>query len=253
MLILAVLWLPLALPLYGLGRQAPWASTIALLLLYVEFLALLSWWGKHVYQSSTLFQRYGLSWSRSNGRECLLGIGLGLISLVGLFVIQGELGWLEWQGLPQGDVIWQGAVVALAIGLAEEVLFRGWLWDELRRDYPFRTSLWVNSLLFAALHFIKPLTEVLRTAWQFPGLVLLAMIMIRAKGASHDRLGLSIGLHAGLVWGYYLVKVGQWVHYTGQVPLWVTGIDHNPLMGASGLLCLAGLLGVMTVCDRGHA
>lgn len=252
MLILAILWLPLAVPLYSLGRQTSWASSIALLLLYIEFLVLLSWWGKQVYQSPALLQRYGLIWNRANGRDCLLGITLGFLSLVSLFAIQGRLGWLEWQALPQETVIWQGAVVALAIGFAEELLFRGWLWDELRRDYPFRTSLWVNSLLFAALHFIKPLTEVLRTAWQFPGLVLLAMIMIRAKGASHDRLGLSIGLHAGLVWGYYLVNVGQWVRYTGQVPPWVTGIDQNPLMGASGLLCLAGLLWVTTVCDRSY-
>lgn len=252
LLILAALWLPLALPLYYFGRGTAWASAVALILLYLEFWGLLTWWGQRVYQSSAIFQRYGLVRSRTNVLECGLGIGLGLASLMGLFVIQASLGWVEWRSLPRGVVIWQGAMVALAIGFAEELLFRGWLWDELRRDYRFGPSLWVNSLIFAGLHFIKPLAEILRTAWQFPGLVMLAMIMIRAKGASRNRLGLSIGLHAGLVWGYYLVNVGQWVRYTGQVPAWVTGIDQNPLMGASGLICLAMLLWLLTKCDRGH-
>lgn len=251
-LFLAVLWLPLALPLYSLGRNTTWASPLALLLLYVEFLLLVAWWGKRVYQSAALFRRYGLVWNRTNGQECLIGLGLGLGSLLGLFLIQAVLGWLVWRSLPRWAVIGEGLLVGLAIGFAEELLFRGWLWDELRRDYSFKTSLWVNSLIFATLHFIKPLAEILRTAWQFPGLVMLAMIMIRAKGATHHRLGLSIGLHAGLVWGYYLVSVGQWVRYTGQVPPWVTGVDQNPLMGASGLGCLALLLWLITKRDRGH-
>ncbi|WP_448561664.1 CPBP family intramembrane glutamic endopeptidase [Trichothermofontia sp.] len=251
--LLALLWLPLALPLYSLGRNTTWASPLALLLLYGEFVLLIAGWGRWVYQLPSLLQRYGLVWSRPNGQEYLLGLGLGLISLIGLFVLQGGLGWLVWRSLPSWPIIGEGALVGLAIGFAEELLFRGWLWDELRRDYSFNTSLWTNSLIFATLHFIKPLAEILRTAWQFPGLVMLAMIMIRAKGASHNRLGLSIGLHAGLVWGYYLVNVGQWVRYTGQVPPWVTGIDQNPLMGASGLCCLALLLWLITGRDRGHA
>ncbi|UZQ54872.1 CPBP family intramembrane metalloprotease [Trichothermofontia sichuanensis B231] len=251
-LLLAMLWLPFALPLYYFGHHTVWASPLALLLLYVEFLLLVAWWGKRVYQSSGLFRQYGLVWTRSNGQEYLMGLGLGLGSLLGLFLIQAALGWLVWRSPPSWRVIAEGLLLGGAIGFAEELLFRGWLWDELRRDYSFKISLWVNSLIFATLHFIKPLAEILRTAWQFPGLVMLAMIMIRAKGATHHRLGLSMGLHAGLVWGYYLVSVGQWVRYTGQVPPWVTGVDHNPLMGASGLGCLALLLWLITQRDRGQ-
>lgn len=55
------------------------------------------------------------------------------------------------------------------------------------------------------------------------------------------RLSLPIGLHAGLVGGYYLINVGQLIEYTGRVPTWITGIDRNPLAGLLGLILL-GLL-----------
>jgi uncharacterized protein len=59
--------------------------------------------------------------------------------------------------------------------------------------------------------------------------------------ASKDRLGLSIGFHTGIVWGYYIINVGELVRYSGSVPDWVTGINGNPLAGAIGLLFLSVL------------
>jgi hypothetical protein len=59
--------------------------------------------------------------------------------------------------------------------------------------------------------------------------------------ASKNRLGLSIGLHAGLVWGYYIINIGELVRYSGSVPDWVTGVNGNPLAGAIGLLFLSVL------------
>jgi len=133
----------------------------------------------------------------------------------------------------------------MALGTAEELLFRGWLWDELRRDYSFRISLGVNTLIFATLHFLKPLEAMVKSLPQFPGLVLLGLILIWAKQRSQGKLGLSIGLHAGLVWGYYLINVGNLVTYTGVVPDWVTGVGKNPLAGLVGLGFLGVTAGIM--------
>jgi len=101
--------------------------------------------------------------------------------------------------LPQ--VILEGLIVALGIGFAEELLFRGWLLDELQRDYRPRVALWVDALIYAALHFIKPLAEILRTLPGFPALLLLGLTFVWAKRSHRSRLGLPIGLHSGLVWG----------------------------------------------------
>ncbi|MEO1404782.1 MAG: CPBP family intramembrane glutamate endopeptidase, partial [Cyanobacteria bacterium J06635_1] len=69
------------------------------------------------------------------------------------------------------------------------------------------------------------------------------------KGSRWQRnrtnLGLPIGLHAGLVWGYYLANVGDLTQLTGRVPAWVTGIDGNPLAGLVGLTMLSRLAAIL--------
>jgi hypothetical protein len=54
-------------------------------------------------------------------------------------------------------------------------------------------------------------------------------------------LGLPIGLHGGLVWGYYIISVGGKVQYSGRVPDLVLGIDQNPLAGLTGLIFLSAI------------
>jgi hypothetical protein len=62
----------------------------------------------------------------------------------------------------------------------------------------------------------------------------------------HDRLGICIGIHGGLVWGYYILNVGNLLQYTKTVPDWITGIDGNPIAGILGLIFLYLLLVWMT-------
>jgi len=248
LLLLLLIWLPLAVPIYLWVKDSDWVSILTMAGLYVEFIVLLRLWGKQVYADPNLLQRYGLILTRQNGLELLWGLGIGVTSLLALFAIEGGLGWLFW-AIPSQTLPWlivEGLLVALGVGFAEELLFRGWLLDELQRDYSLSLALGANSALFAIAHFIRPLEAVRETWPQFAGLVMLGLVLVWAKratgyGEELGRLGLPVGLHGGLVWGYYLVNVGGWVTYSSQVPEWVTGIDGNPLAGAMGLGCLGAI------------
>ena len=136
-------------------------------------------------------------------------------------------------------IVVEGLLSALGIGFAEELFFRGWILEELQRDYTREISAWINAVIFALAHFIKPLAEILRTFVTFPALVVLGLTLVWAKWKGGDRLGMSIGLHAGLVWGYYILNIGQLLQYTEKVPVWVTGIDGNPIAGLMGLFFLS--------------
>lgn len=254
--VLLLLWVPLAAPIYWLLTDQNLISIVTMTLLYFEFIGLVRWWGQWVYQQSQILRRYGLQFTQQMGRELLQGMAIAYSTLFVMFGLEGVLGWLQWQA-PSWQllrIIPEGCLVALGIGFAEELFFRGWLLDELERDYRPQTSLWANSLIFASLHFIKPLAEILRTWTNFPALVLLGMTLVWAKRSTrshpyspdpnveaeqksrgYGRLGLPIGLHAGLVGGYYIVNVGQLMQYSGRVPAWITGIDGNPLAGVMGL------------------
>ncbi|MFM7615831.1 MAG: type II CAAX prenyl endopeptidase Rce1 family protein, partial [Synechococcales cyanobacterium] len=119
------------------------------------------------------------------------------------------------------------------------LLFRGWLLDELNRDYDPRLSTAINAILFAVAHFIRPISAIVSTLPQFPALVLLGLTQVWGKHKKRGRLGLPMGLHGGLVWGYYIINVGGLVQPSGVVPDWVTGVNNNPFQGIVGMLGMA--------------
>ncbi|MDB9338063.1 MULTISPECIES: CPBP family intramembrane glutamic endopeptidase [Cyanophyceae] len=248
---LLLLWLPFAIPIYLLVSDSNSESILTMVLLYAEFIFLLQLWGKNVYQQPQIFKQYGLEITQINAVDLLSGLATGIISILVVFGLQGFLGWLVWQQpqvfLPK--IILEGLIVSLAIGFAEELLFRGWLLDELQRDYSRSVALWINAVAFAVLHFIKPLEAIIHTLPQFPALVLLGLTQVWAKRWRRGRLGLPIGLHGGLVWGYYIINVGQLIEYSGQVPDWITGVNQNPLQGVMGVV----FMGILALWMRWQA
>jgi uncharacterized protein len=257
LLVLALLWLPGLALIYLVmastqNLEDPGTknllSILTMGLLAIEFIALLPWWGKQVYQHPNLYARYGLVFTRQNGFLLLKGLALGAGFALALFVTQGWLGWLTWQSprLSIFQLALEGSATALGVGLAEELFFRGWMLDELERDYTPIAVLIADAIIFAMLHFIKPIPVMLACLPQFPGLFLLATAVIIAKRQHRNLLGISIGLHAGLVWAYYIINVGNMVKYTGRVSDWITGINGNPISGLLGLIFLVVLAILMS-------
>ena len=241
---LSVLWLPLALPIYWLLRNdSNLASILTMVLLFIELLWLWRWWGKSIHGEKQIYQKYGLIKSRRNLQEFFSGLASGFWLCLGLFITEALLGWIKVidPSVSIVKVVIEGLLSATGIALAEELLFRGWLLDELQRDYGKKTCIWVTAIAYAVAHFLKPIAEIVRTAVTFPALVLLGIALVLAKYKHGDRLGICIGIHTGLVWAYYIVDVGGLIEYTNKVPVWITGIDGNPIAGVMGLLFLSGL------------
>jgi uncharacterized protein len=239
--ILLLLWLPLAAPIYLLVTDSNLVSILTLVILYAEFILLLRWWGKNVYQQPEILKQYGWEITQKNAIDLLNGLAIGIISIFVVFGLQSLFGWLLWEQ-PQVSLLRitiEGLIVSLGVGFAEELLFRGWLLDELERDYSLSLALWINAVVFALLHFIKPLAAIIETLPQFPALVLLGVTQVWAKRWRRGRLGLPMGLHGGLVWGYYIINVGNLIQYSGAVPEWVTGVNQNPLQGIMGVLFMS--------------
>jgi hypothetical protein len=255
-LLLLGVWALPALLIYGWGSRhakPDTATILALVVLYSIFIGLLRQWGRHLYHWPKPLQHYGLVWSRGFAANLSRALLAGLLVVLGLFGIEVLWGWAialppSWR-LP--GVMVEGLLMALAVGFAEELLFRGWLLAELDRDYSAGLSRVINSLLFATVHFIKPLPAILHTLPQFFGLFMLGMVLVWARRIPCPGIGLRqapslaypMGFHAGLVWGYYIIQVGMLVKPSGTAPEWLTGINGNPLAGLLGL----GLLSVIAV------
>lgn len=241
------------MPVYGAGfllGLSHIAGIVALVLLYSCFIAIAWFWGRWVHDWRKPWSNYGLLCrKRFVGDGCVaLLVGVGLV--VAMFGIEVLLGWASFYPRPLVGIASEGLLVGLAIGFAEELLFRGWLLAELKVNLPRYQAIVWSGLIFAIAHFIKPLPEILSTSPQFLGLLLLGVILgtsryISCLQPAFASLALPMGLHAGLVWGYYIVDVGDLVIPSGLVPEWVTGIHGNPLSGALGVLIL-GCLAILT-------
>ncbi|NJN04318.1 MAG: CPBP family intramembrane metalloprotease [Leptolyngbyaceae cyanobacterium SL_1_1] len=248
---LLLLWAPIAIAVRLLATwyQSERIFIAALILLYFIFISLLRGWGRHVYGLARPLSYYGLTFSTSTALWFLSTFLVGAIGVGILFTLQVSLGWAEVVPAAHlGRIAAEGLITAIGIGWAEEILFRGWLLGELERDYSPAVALFSSSTLFAMAHFIRPFSAILATWPQFFGLLLLGLALVWAKRATTSRhqllagdLAAPGGLHAGLVWAYYVVDVGDLVVSSEQVPTWITGVGGNPLAGGLGLLLLSAI------------
>lgn len=235
LLCLAMVWLPWVVLIHFAIKDNPNLTTIVIMgLLLFFFLLLQQFWGKYVYQQPSIWEKYGLT---NNWLGLIRGLAIGFVFCWSLFFTEAFLGWITISHSSIGllKIILEGLLSGLGIAFAEELFFRGWILYELEQDYSKNNALWISSFLFAIAHFFKPVGEILRTLVTFPALFLLGLTLVWAKRNYYNNLTISIGIHAGLVWGYYILNVGNLVTYNNQVPHWITGIDGNPIAGILGL------------------
>ncbi|AFY72629.1 CAAX amino terminal protease family [Synechococcus sp. PCC 7502] len=244
--ILLGLWLPIALPVYLIFKEA---SSVSLgILLYILFVGLIWVWGRKVEGVGRPYYYYGLGRHPEGNHyfflELLAGFGVGFMALFLLMELQVSWGWLSWQpNIDWISAIGSGVLTGLGVGFAEELLFRGLLLTEMEKDFGTGRSLWLNSSFFAITHFIKsePIQVLISRLVQFPGLMLLGMTLVWARRSQNGSLGLAIGLHGGLVGAFYIVNTTSWIRANQVVPEWITGIGGNPLAGIMGLLFLGAI------------
>jgi membrane protease YdiL (CAAX protease family) len=240
--LLIALWLPF---LGIIALVVPVFLPQSWILLYGILLWGIGQWGKVVRGYENPYQGYGVI--GSDARRILKAWLIGFTSVFCLFSIEGLWGWLLWQTIPLGSLtlnLGLGVILGGAVALAEELLFRSWLIVEFNVEHSMATA-WTGSiLLFAVAHFLKPLPEIIKSWPQFPGLLLLGWVLLRAKRAGQNRLAFPLGLHASMVTAITLVNNTGWLVYTGKVPDWITGVGGNPLAGIAGCLCL-GILGLV--------
>lgn len=262
LLVLALAWLPFAAAIYlylGSKGNLQDPEMANLLNIFVMgglggfFLLVFPWWQWFVYDRSQAYRWIGMVINRRNGWGLAKGWAIGFASTALLFYLQGLFGWLAWQPAqrPWSEIIGGGILSSFGVALAEEIVFRGWILTELEADYSPPVSLWSSAAIFAALHFLKPLSDILTQLPQFAGLWVMGMVLAVAKRSEKQRLGIAVGLHAGMIGVIYIVNVGQLIHHRHpQVSDWITGIYGLPNAGLMGILGLMNLLVYFNWCLR---
>ena len=245
--ILVLCWAPIAILIALLVSDPNLQSLLSMPVLYLEFFILLRVWNPNIHHEFQPLRRYGFRSPNLNLLNVLSGLLMGWGAVLLLFVFLREMNWAQWfvPGPQFPKVVAEALLISLAFGSAEELLFRGWLFDELSRDHSKTTAAVACSVVFALAHFLKPWDAVVASWLTFPALMILGLTLVWGKRATGGRIGWSIGYHAGLVGGYYILNVGNLVKPIASVPTWLTGMNGNPLASLPGVVILGAIaLGV---------
>lgn len=244
------LWIPLAIPIaftLGLWRNGE-SPRFPLKLTAEQKLPLLAplyliapcvlWGASRV--EKVPFSRYGLALNSQILSALGLGLGLAILGLIVLFSIERGLSWIQWNPWPKNFVqcvLFPTLLLALWISTTEELIFRGFLLNQLQTDFSMWEAAIISSGIFAGLHLVW---EVQETLPQLPGLGLMGLILVLAWWVDEGNLGLAIGLHAGWIWGITCVDTAGLINYTQTAPEWITGLARKPLAGVMGIVLLLG-------------
>ena len=245
-LLYALGWLA-AVPLTLLGLPTDQLSLTGTVLSFVLFLLVMPRWAALRWSESRPWAALGIRGAKPQEQPAPAAALLkGLLIAAGLLmvitsVLRSRSG--NWRGEVDATQLTNAVLLCLGVGFAEELIFRSWLWTELQEMIGSRRAAWAQAGIFSLVHtrFNLGLGAM---GGLLIGLFLLGMVLARQRQSDRGSLWGCIGLHGGLVAGWFLLQNGL-LQLSPNAPPWLVGPgghSPNPLGGLIGILSLLILL-----------
>ena len=235
-------------PLVWLGLSSSHHSLAGTLTSVLLLVLLLPAWCRCRWDTRHCWRSLGISGGGRGGRRRLssallrgLLLATFLLALVTVALLMGS--WAHWLGEWSLSRSLNALALLLVVGLTEELIFRGWLWRELDQLIGPASAVAGQALIFSLVHTrfnlgFWPMLTLLT------GLLLLGLCLAVQRRLDGGSLWGCVGLHGGLVAGWFLLQSGL-LQLSPDAPSWLVGpgsSNANPLGGAIGLGGLLGLL-----------
>lgn len=242
--ILTLLLLPAILVSAQMGHEITMleqAGLIAVATVLVQLLRRMSVWD--------VTGRPNLRWLKHLG----LGIALGaaLMATPTLFL---SLGWIRWElASPDPSALWSAVLLMAAVALAEELLFRGLVFQRLIDGVGLWPAQVIISVFFVLTHMGNPNIEGATRLWAGAN-IFLASIVFGLAYVRTRSLALPIGLHfmanvtQGVVFGFGVSGSSEPSLLIPHLPVgmdWLTGGAFGLEASLPGLVAVAVLLAAL--------
>ena len=160
-----------------------------------------------------------------------------LLSLILIPIVSNQ--WGKWLGTVSPEIFLNSLILIIGIGFAEELIFRGWLFEEFKKQYGLKKGLIFQALVFSFVHigFDMPFWQMISILF---GLFLLGIVLSMIRIKDENSLWGCAGLHGGLVGIWFLINNGL-IEISKDAPIWLVGpgnINTNPLGGFYGITLL---------------
>ena len=240
-------WLA-AVPLTLLGLPTDQLSLTGTVLSFVLFLLVMPRWAALRWSESQPWAALGIYGANPQEQPAPAAALLkGLLIAAGLLMVITSVVLIDGSGNWRGEVdatqLTNAVLLCLGVGFAEELIFRSWLWTELQEMIGSRRAALAQASIFSLVHtrFNLGLGAM---GGLLIGLFLLGMVLARQRQSDRGSLWGCIGLHGGLVAGWFLLQNGL-LQLSPNAPPWLVGPgghSPNPLGGLIGILSLLILL-----------
>ena len=231
----------LATPIILLGLNIENLSLIGTIFTFLIFVLSLPKWFEIRWGLNNTWTLLGVKQINRNKNLIFYFLKGFLLSIILIFLILILLigtQWGVWIGKISPNIIINAIFLILGIGFAEELIFRGWLLEELKNQFGLKKAIIIESLIFSIVHigFDLPFWQMMSI---LIGLFLLGILLSLIRLNDKNSLWGCIGLHGGLVGLWFITNNGL-LFISKNSPVWLVGpgsINTNPLGGLLGI-CL---------------
>ncbi len=216
-------------------------SLIGTIFSFLLFISLMPKWFDYRWQIRNTWSTLGLNNKTllNNLLSFSQGIIFALILLILILIPLLKSNYIVWLGGLSSEIILNGILLTLGIGFAEEIIFRGWLLEDLKLQFGIKVALISQSIVFSLVHvgFKIPFWNTLGTLIGLFTLgILCSIIRLKDEGSLFG----AIGLHGGLVGIWFILNNGL-INISKEAPGWLVGYgtpNTNPLGGLYGIFLL---------------
>ncbi len=216
-------------------------SILGTIITFILFLILLPGWGRIRWKTNDIWLSIGLDFKNKYTALKIFfnGFIFSVFLIIILFIFFLLAGWIDRVDYIKFIQLLNAILLIVGIVFAEEMIFRGWLMEEMVLLVGMRRGMIFQSAIFSLAHYRSDLS--LSALIPFlTGLFLFGIVLTFRRIIDKGSLWGCIGLHGGLVGIWYLFDSGM-VSFSIDTPYFLLGPSRNmvnPIGSVIGIIIL---------------
>ena len=216
-------------------------SIIGTILTFFMFLFLLPSWGRIRWKTNNIWLSIGLNFENKfiALKIFFTGFIFSFCLLLIFYLFIYLLGWIDSFDYIKFGRLFNAILLIVGIVFAEEIIFRGWLMEEMVLLFGLRKGIIFQSAIFSLAHYRSDI-DLLSLIPFFTGLFLFGLVLTLRRTIDEGSLWGCIGLHGGLVGIWYLVD-SEMLSFSSDIPYYLLGPSKymiNPIGSVMGITIL---------------
>ena len=216
-------------------------SIIGTIITFTLFLIILPGWSRIRWKTNNIWLSIGLDF-RNKLRSFKIFFSGFIFSFFLLFIFCLFIylcGWIDSFNYIKFGALLNAILLIISIVLAEEIIFRGWLMEEMVLLFGLKRGIIFQSAIFSLAHFRSDIGLVALIPF-LAGLFLFGLVLTLRWSLDNGSLLGCIGLHGGLVSIWYLFDSGM-IIFSTDTPYYLLGPSRNmvnPIGSVIGIIIL---------------